>query len=259
MAKNGTREVIKYNGITWGRYPDANNWSDKAYFKANINQHPVYLHRYIWEEHHGPIPSGYVIHHMDGNPGNNAIENLEMVLSGLHTSRHAENATDEFKEWRKQHIDKIRSLAAAWHSSPEGREWHSLHGHLAWEGKEPITLVCQQCGKEFKTLANHGNTKFCSNNCKSAARRATRVDHEERICRVCGKSFRANKYFATAHCSKTCAANERRKRSTSTCLYCGNAFEHHAGKVRKYCSEKCWHAAGRGGRNNPPQYARTGL
>jgi len=36
-------------------------------------------HRYIWESHNGPIPEGYHIHHRDGNPLNNRLENLQLA------------------------------------------------------------------------------------------------------------------------------------------------------------------------------------
>ncbi len=38
-----------------------------------------YLHRLIYEHFVAPIPDGMVINHIDGNPSNNSIENLECV------------------------------------------------------------------------------------------------------------------------------------------------------------------------------------
>jgi HNH endonuclease len=38
-------------------------------------------HRLVWETAHGPIPPGGVIHHKDGNPSNNHIDNLELISS----------------------------------------------------------------------------------------------------------------------------------------------------------------------------------
>jgi hypothetical protein len=45
-------------------------------------------HRYIWERSNGPIPDGYVIHHIDGNKTNNNIENLQLLSKINHTRIH---------------------------------------------------------------------------------------------------------------------------------------------------------------------------
>lgn len=39
----------------------------------------VYVHRLIWEQHHGPIPAGQNVCFKDGNKHNLDIENLELV------------------------------------------------------------------------------------------------------------------------------------------------------------------------------------
>lgn len=37
------------------------------------------VHKIVWESFNGPIPEGYEIDHIDGNPHNNALENLALV------------------------------------------------------------------------------------------------------------------------------------------------------------------------------------
>ena len=39
----------------------------------------IYEHRIVYEKHHGPIPSGYDVHHRDGDKLNNDISNLELL------------------------------------------------------------------------------------------------------------------------------------------------------------------------------------
>lgn len=49
---------------------------------------PVYAHRVIYESVYGPIPDGLEINHMDGNPLNNSLDNLEAVTC-VENIRHA--------------------------------------------------------------------------------------------------------------------------------------------------------------------------
>jgi len=80
---------------------------------------------------------------------------------------------NEDKEWFSEFHKKGIEAAKQWHSSPEGKEWHSELGKLSWKGREYKILICQQCGKEYETRHN-GISKFCHNNCKAKALRARR-------------------------------------------------------------------------------------
>lgn len=46
------------------------------------------MHRVVWEHHHGPIPPGHDIHHIDGDRTNNSIANLAMLPKADHTRHH---------------------------------------------------------------------------------------------------------------------------------------------------------------------------
>lgn len=46
------------------------------------------IYRRIYEQHFGPIPKGYHIHHRDGNRSNNHIENLQCVSAEEHYNIH---------------------------------------------------------------------------------------------------------------------------------------------------------------------------
>ena len=45
-------------------------------------------YRKIWETFYGPIPSGFEIHHIDGNKHNNSLENLKCVSIQEHYDIH---------------------------------------------------------------------------------------------------------------------------------------------------------------------------
>jgi len=61
----------------------------KRHKKAGVN------YRKIYESHYGKIPEGYHIHHVDGNPFNNDITNLQCVSP----EKHGEIHKNEFTKW----------------------------------------------------------------------------------------------------------------------------------------------------------------
>jgi group I intron endonuclease len=106
-------------------------------------------------------------------------------------------------------IENARLYAAEWHGSAAGRLWHADHGRQVWDGIRPVQHQCEQCGVVFETKVLRKNLKYCSNNCRSAARRARHADHETRQCVNCGQSFSCNRYLPTRYCSVACVATHR--------------------------------------------------
>jgi hypothetical protein len=49
--------------------------------QVNIFGKLVYLHRIVWEINNGPIPSGMMLDHVDGNPINNRMSNLRLATA----------------------------------------------------------------------------------------------------------------------------------------------------------------------------------
>ncbi len=155
---------------------------------------------------------GYIIHHIDGNPINNELSNLQCLLESDHLNNHGAAMSEAKRQHLRDNMEAVRVFASRWHGSPEGREWHKIMGKMAWEGREPQTFICEQCGREYQTISLSGNTRFCSNNCKSAGRRASGVDNEQRTCAKCGQSFPCNKYSVQRFCSRLCGQRERRSK-----------------------------------------------
>lgn len=58
------------------------------YKKRKINGKTLLAHRVVWEEHHGPIPEGYHVHHKNGDKRDNRIENLEVLSPQDHSEHH---------------------------------------------------------------------------------------------------------------------------------------------------------------------------
>lgn len=160
------------------------------------------LHRAVYEAVHGKIPDGAHIHHKDGNKGNNMPENLALLDGIEHIRLHGEMLTDEQREQRRRQLsDKARPVAAKWHGSKTGIKWHSEHAKKVNAFGKRTEKVCVHCGRAFCGTVN---SQYCSNACKSAARRASCVDNVPRICAYCGGTFYVNRYAKQECCSKSC-------------------------------------------------------
>ena len=174
------------------------------------------LHVTVWEAANGRRPQGFHIHHIDHDRSNNQLSNLEAVPRAEHGRHHMEGRAEQSREL----CNRIRPLAAAWHGSEAGKAWHRVHYDEVRDKLHARTQkTCIHCGKGFEGLANN---RFCSNNCKSAWRRAEGLDNVTRQCESCGSDFTVNKYWPNKTCSRSCGTTlqhrERRASRESGCV-----------------------------------------
>jgi HNH endonuclease len=209
-------ESVIFNGITFRRYPDSANWAERMYFTpggSHRERGVGRLHQEVWKGANGPIPEGYHVHHKDENPLNNDPSNLECLPGEDHHARHLTTRVYQTPR-RLAHLDEIRPLAAEWHRGEQGRAWHREHGRRTWDGREPATYACEQCGAAFESRASQGHSRFCSAYCRHRARLASGVDDEMRACESCGAAFQVNKYLRKRFCTRSCASRfSRRQRA----------------------------------------------
>lgn len=163
-------------------------------------------HVWVWNHYHGIVPKGYHVHHKDHNKSNNQYENLTILTFAAHMNHHLDDNPNR-REKLIHMANENRPLTKAWHASAEGRAWHKLHAIKCNFGNgELIKYNCQVCAKEY--FCKHkakSRTKFCSNACKSVARRRSGVDNVELNCAKCDKIFQKNKYSKQRFCSRSCA------------------------------------------------------
>lgn len=139
-------------------------YSGERYFSRGAKR----LHRVVWEDNNGPIPRGKHIHHLDQDPYNNAIDNLELKDAHAHLSEHM---TPSRRVRARHHAEQIRPLTKEWHQSEAGRAWHREHAKIAYKKRKPVERNCAHCGTPFKTLQLATQARFCHANCKMKARR----------------------------------------------------------------------------------------
>jgi len=68
----------------------------------------IMAHRYLWEKRNGKIPEGCVVHHIDGNPQNNNLVNLELCTANNHKLSYSEGYKRGFEDGRKYSQSAVR-------------------------------------------------------------------------------------------------------------------------------------------------------
>ena len=197
----------------------------------------MFIHRRVFEYYHGEIPAGYEIHHIDGNPANNDISNLQMLTKDEHTRTHAK--AKEQKIYRCEFCGKIfyssGSGVVRFCSSRCNHDWHQQQGHYT------EIRICANCGNPFSAY-KYNNTRYCSPACAYKDMPPTSKDKE---CPICHEIFRARK-DKQVYCSRSCAAkgHERKKSEhTRACKFCGKIFTlKKPSSSQIYCSRYCFYA-----------------
>lgn len=162
------------------------------------------LHRHVWTYHNGTIPKGYEVHHIDEDKSNNDISNLQLLTKAEHMRLHSnKRAAMHYDRIVKNLNENARPKATEWHKSDEGRAWHKEHYESMKDSLyEKTETVCEQCNDVFDGISH---SRFCSNKCKSAWRRDSGIDDEQRRCPQCDVTFIVNKYSKKVCCSRSCA------------------------------------------------------
>lgn len=99
------------HGVCSAHQPPWENWSDTEKVEWHGRKHPVVefqgeryylnvtlgyyqtkqykkLHRAIWEGLNGPVPDGFLVHHIDEDKTSNDPSNLGLMKWGEHTAHH---------------------------------------------------------------------------------------------------------------------------------------------------------------------------
>lgn len=189
----------KYHVQTSGRYYQSGRKTDPERL----------LHRRMWTDAKGPIPEGMEVHHVDENWRHNAVDNFELKTRTNHRRDHmlVHMADPEFRAKAIQALRDNSHLAAEWHASPEGLAWHAQNGKQAWEVRESVPAVCQQCQQAYMTYFP-SRSQFCTSACmqRAAKKRYSTIEAE---CLHCGIPFTHTKYIVRSSCSRKCAAAVR--------------------------------------------------
>ena len=96
--------------------------------------------RWVWERAFGSIPKGRVIHHVDGDPTNDALGNLMCLPKAQH---------EDFHDWLRGEFIWVAGMQ--WKRCSRCHEYKSpdeFHKHK--QGRNGCHSCCKDCRREYK-------------------------------------------------------------------------------------------------------------
>lgn len=153
----------RFNGVTYHK--------DKGgHYRLSTN-----VHRDVWTYYNGEIPENHQIHHVDGNPANNNIENLQCLSTSEHRRIHGGKT---LKGKPMPDVEKICKHCGKVFVGKHVSEYCSKKCcYAAWRARRCAESVCEVCGRTYLRFDyNRGNV--CSAQCAGRkARQAYMLKH----------------------------------------------------------------------------------
>ena len=85
ISKTRAARIVKELGLSRSKEEAAKRiWKEGTVHWRTMRQRA----RKVWESHHGSIPKGFHIHHIDHDITNNSVENLELLSAREHAHHH---------------------------------------------------------------------------------------------------------------------------------------------------------------------------
>ena len=99
--------MLEGNCIIWKGYINREGYGRKCCYRHEKGPESIYAHRLVYEKARGPIPPGYIIHHLCGN---RACVNLDHLLAMPRTSHAGEHAEAISKGLRQDYCKRGHAL-----------------------------------------------------------------------------------------------------------------------------------------------------
>lgn len=150
---------IFFNGRKY--YKCRDYWTPTGY-KTKVRGSRKDLHIAVYEKFHGPVPKGFLVHHIDHNPDNNHPSNLQCMSRSEHQRHHV---LDKFKKNMRRrrcaHCKKFYMSGASF-SKYCGAVCNTARRRK--DGTDNEMRPCRLCNKPF-SINKYIPTQTCSKPC----------------------------------------------------------------------------------------------
>jgi ribonucleotide reductase alpha subunit len=180
------------------RWPKVGHACGQDYFWLS-NRNSSYQkgeHRLIWEANNGPIPRDHVVHHVDFNSQNNAVENLACMPKREHDELHAVRMRGDVNPVHAVLAHPVRAAAErtgistrrgpTTASDPLRRlQYYRTVTNLPlviFDGGVLVEKTCEECGSRFHVAVHRREQAHCSHACSN--RMVTRDHRESHLARI---------------------------------------------------------------------------
>jgi len=239
-------------------------------YNSNTNNKMLSYARYLMGVKLGyEVPSEFEVDHIDNNPFNDSIENLQLLSKVENIKKYRQHFRDTKQEYKYLICNNCQkefklTLAEYSHKLKEGITsfYCNRDCYLQKNKNSKINIKCNHCDKDFnihKSKFNDNKNKifYCSNECL----RKNKIKNVELICSNCRMKFNIKKYEYNKKisegnknffCNSNCRIHFKQRNNKSvSCAYCNKELEQNeieykiinnkTKEEKYYCSRKCFY------------------
>lgn len=154
-------QCVEWGGHAWHSY-------NGGYYERSEKRKGVKtsyrLHREVYREHHGVVPDGHDVHHVNHDKTDNSVGNLLAVTRSEHRKLHGPPPRADWAIRPTFDVD-CEDCGATVQRKRKGPVVCQRCQHRRADKKRTLPRKCRECGADFKSIA--GN--FCSQRCVNLA------------------------------------------------------------------------------------------
>ncbi|WP_406533400.1 HNH endonuclease signature motif containing protein [Methanobrevibacter sp.] len=132
------------------RFGNAYKRKDGYYqISSGVNQGKL-LHRLVYEDEYGPIPTGFIVHHINGDKENNNPSNLMLLTKSNHHHLHTHGVNHP--RWDNGRIDSFGGLEFVSASKNKGMNMQDIADTVGYSNVSSIFHYLDKRGLKWNQI-----------------------------------------------------------------------------------------------------------